>query len=118
MASGGFVIDSVGGIGIYRTTGFGTGVGGEASFGFSFGFFGSTRRDDETTKICDFAGLFDSAGIGLGLGPDGSIDLFRDPAKPYRIGGGFTFGAGVGGGLTVQRSNTEVVPLSLSAFGL
>lgn len=118
MSSGGFVIDSGGRIGVYRSRGIGTGVGDEASFGLSLGFFGSTRSNDTTTTICDFAGPFEAMGIGLGLGPHGSFDIFRDPSKPYRGGGGVTIGAGAGGGLTTQFTDTEIYLLTLSSLGL
>ncbi len=113
-AGGGFVVDGSGGWGTYTVYGGGvtSGVGG--SFGLSFGFMGSTDRGKTATTIEDFGGPFLNGSVGVGLGPSVSVDVFNDPNTPSNKDGGLTIGAGVGGEVGVQMTNTTVTPNTLS----
>jgi RHS repeat-associated protein len=108
-AGGGFIFDSSGNLGTYQVVGVGGGVGDEASFGASFGVVTTSTSAAPAATIADFGGPFAAASAGFGLGPAVSIDGFADPDSPT-VGGGITIGAGVGGGFTVQATNTTVTP--------
>jgi RHS repeat-associated protein len=112
-SGGGFVVDSSGNWGTYKVVGVGGGVGDKASFGLSIGVLGATR-DAPVTKISDFGGPFENASGSVALGPSVSIDTFHDPYTTTNGGGGVTIGAGVGGGISVQATNTTVTPNTLT----
>ncbi len=114
-ASHGMVFDTNGGIGYYTTAGYGLGVGEDFSGGLSFGFYGN-YGDGLGTTIGDFAGPFTQGSLGLGLGPHGAVDGFFDPGSKWHMGGGFTFGPGVGGGGSVQLTQTAVRATTWKSF--
>ena len=62
----------------------------------------------------EFALEFANASLGAGFGPSVSLDGFYDPYAPTNRGGGLTIGAGVGGGFSVQATNTVVTPNTLT----
>lgn len=112
-AGGGFVFDSSGGVGTYVVNGVGGGTGGLASFGLSFGFVAATTSAAPAATITDLGGPFANGSAGAGLGPSVTVDAFADPDNPI-AGGGLTVGAGVGGGFSIQATNTTVTPITLS----
>jgi RHS repeat-associated protein len=114
-AGGGFVFDNSGHWGTYTVVGVGGGnsVGGDASFGLSIGVMGALSSAPVTT-ISDFGGPFANSSVGLGLGLHVSVDGFYDPYTPTNFGEGLTIGEGVGGGLSVQATNTKVTPNTLT----
>ncbi|MET3109549.1 hypothetical protein AAKU58_004406 [Oxalobacteraceae bacterium GrIS 1.18] len=116
-SGGGFVFDSSGNWGTYTVRGVGGGAGDDAAFGLSLGFMTSTSAAPATT-ISDFGGPFANASVGLGLGPHLSVDGFYDPYSPSNWGGGLTIGAGVGGGVSLQATNTTVTPNTLTWMDL
>ncbi len=95
---------SINGIGTYQVYGAGPAVGEGGSFGASFAASGNA------TSIGQFGGPFINGSVGAGIGPAGSIDVFKDPTSPV-AGGGFTVGVGVGGGISVTTTQTTVTPI-------
>ncbi len=108
QAGGGFVLSgqglSITGFGTYQIYGAGPAVGEGGSFGASF----SASRN--ATSIGQFGGPFVNGSVGVGLGPYGSIDVFKDLTSPV-AGGGFTIGIGVGGGISATTTQTTVTPI-------
>lgn len=102
----GFVIDGHGNLGWYNTAGGGIGAGADGSVGVSFG---------ASTGDCiqDISGPFGNTSAGLGAGLHGSVEGFSGPGSQGQTvaGGGFTIGAGAGGGWSVGGSQTWVHPI-------
>ena len=113
----GLVVDDQGNVGWYKNLpvtinqnsnipvpGFST--SGSGSLGVSIGTYPAA------TSIYDYAGPFNNLSVGAGAGPYGSIDTFQDATKSLTntssYGGGLTFGAGVGGGGSISKTNTTV----------
>jgi RHS repeat-associated protein len=115
-AGGGFVIDTSGNIGTYLVEGYGGGVGGDASFGLSFGLMGNKPGMPSST-IQDFGGPFVNVNAELGLGPHGSVDVFKDPySASGGRGAGLTIGVGAGAAFSIGPTNTVVTPMQLPSF--
>jgi RHS repeat-associated protein len=110
VKGGGIVFDSSGNAAQYNVYGAGGGYsgGGSAALGISFGFLANFNKDSPATTISDFAGPFANASIGRGVGAYTSIDGFVDPYNTNNMGGGFTFGPGIGGGYSVTATNTTL----------
>ena len=72
------MFDTADNIGTYTSLGVGGAVGGNASFGASFGVLGSTTSG-YSARIGDFGGPFVNASFGAGLGPAATLDGFFDP---------------------------------------
>ncbi|WP_050982884.1 RHS repeat-associated core domain-containing protein [Cupriavidus basilensis] len=102
-SGGGFVFDGQGNSGTYTSYGYGAGTGEGGGFGTTISF------SPNASNIRDFGGPFTNSSFGLGLGPYVSIDFYKDPNSSI-WGVGITIGAGVGGGASVTRSDTSVVP--------
>jgi RHS repeat-associated protein len=111
--TGGVVFDFSGNFGIYNATGYGIGTGARSSSGLSFGVLTASTSSAPSPTISDFGGPFINGSSGYGLESYLSVDAFVDPNNPY-VGGGLTVGAGVGGGFSLQTTNTGVTRISLT----
>ena len=98
---GRFVMDGMGNVGTYTGVGYGAGTGEGGGFGTSFSFSPNAK------SIQDFGGPFTNSSFGVGLGPYGSIDFYKDPNSSV-WGVGVTIGVGIGGGGSVTRTDTDV----------
>ena len=103
----GLAVDSEGNVSYLGVNGFGSGVGARASVGVS----ASYSPDAQTNS--DLGGPFWNVSYGGGLGPSASIDGYAGTTDGGRriTGSGATIGYGVGGGVSVTRTDTTVVPL-------
>ena len=111
MFGKGYVFDSSGGLASYSVYGAGGGYtspGGNATFGFSFGFLANIKPGGASTTIDDFAGPFANASIGIN--PLTSVDAFVDPYNTSNVGGGLTLGPRMGG-FSLQGTNTTIKPI-------
>jgi hypothetical protein len=79
--------------------------------GFGAGFVaGGQIQQSDAESVCDLAGPFNSASIGVGEGTAGSIEFFNgfgSNGQPV-VGKGFTLGAGVGAGGSITRGPTHI----------
>ena len=98
----GLAIDGEHGFGFYWGGAGGIGVGGRVSGGCSV-------TTSNAASICDLTGLFQNVSAGGGWGPNGAGEAFwgSGPAGPI-LGGGVTFGTGVGTGSSITVTNTVV----------
>jgi RHS repeat-associated protein len=101
--SAGIAIDSSGTVAGYVEYGGGAAVGAEASVGVSV-------HGSNADSVDQLNGPFVNASAGAGLGPYASIDGLvgaNSEGGPI-LGGGFTVGVGVGGGVSTTVTNTDV----------
>ena len=106
--SSGFAVDNHGNIARIDVGGAGGGAGGRKSGGVSI----AASNADNVGQLSSW---FNNASAGVAAGPSASIDVFqgRDDATGKNIvGGGFTFGAGLGGGCSAMRTYTVVTPVN------
>ncbi|WP_175884245.1 RHS repeat-associated core domain-containing protein [Burkholderia sp. BCC0044] len=101
----GVAYDSEGNIGTYYGGGGGVGVGAGVSGGVS-------AQASNAKTICDLSGPFGNASAGLGAGANVSADGFWGPSDDgLVIGGGATFGPGLGVTSFNGATNTWVNPI-------
>jgi|GEM_PF-2429688 len=102
----GLALDGKGNVRAYYGEGLGLGDGAHVSGGLSLA--GSNAQ-----TIYDLSGPFSNGSLGGGWGPDASGDFFTGPSDHgLVIGGGVTFGLGLGTGGSSTVTNTTVVPIS------
>ncbi|MXN77784.1 hypothetical protein GR157_23940 [Burkholderia sp. 4701] len=105
----GALADARGNVGLYWSAGPGKGVGGDISAGINVGAYPGA------STIQDYGGWFNNASAGVGLGEHLSVDVFQDPTKnpgnAKGYGGSVTYGFGIGGGASVSRTYTGIVPI-------
>jgi RHS repeat-associated protein len=109
-ASGGFAIDSNGNIATYGATGAGGSLGGQGSIGVTVAVSNAQTVNDLAGPFLNVSG---SGGAGAFAGADGFVGN-----SPHGIvtGGGVTAGAGIGGSVGANVTNTTITPLG-NIFG-
>jgi hypothetical protein len=111
QGSSGLAIDEQGNIAILNVGGGGGGAGGRLSGGISVG-------TSNATHVEQLSSWFNNASVGVAAGPSASADAFHgidEGSGKTIVGGGFTVGIGLGGGVSVTRTYTDVTPLNYSS---
>jgi hypothetical protein len=106
----GIAIDDSLNVAVAAGPAYGGGVGARAAIGVQV-------QTSNARYVNDLGGPFSNASVGGGLGPYASYDHFWGPSdNGMVVGRGFTFGAGVGGGISTGRSQTYITPLTGRPF--
>jgi len=103
VGSATIAIDSSGNVGVTYTYGTGVGIAAQAQGGVLV-------HVSNANTINDLTGPFANASGSAGFGPDVAGDVFfgRNGDGSPIIGGGATFGGGVGGGVSATVTNTHL----------